>query len=366
MELSEIIAQKISMDGPISFCDYMEMCLYYPKLGYYSSAENKTGLKGDYYTTPYLTSLFGKMIGRQLEEMWQIMKKKKFTIVEYGAGTGILCYDILDYLKGNEELYEQVNYCIIEKSPEMRKTEQARLHEKVSWHDDIEDIPLVNGCILSNELVDNFSVHQVVMEDELFEVFVDYNNGFVELLYPASQEIKEYLSEQKIKLKKGFRTEINLQAIEWIKGIAKNLETGFVLTIDYGFPSFDLYSNNRSLGTLLCYHKHEINHCPYINIGAQDITAHVNFSALHYWGLKNGLNYTGFTNQGQFLIALGLLDNLRKMEETMPDDFITDKKNIFLINALIRDMGRKLKVLIQHKGLHRPVLSGLMFPLQLM
>ena len=365
MLVSEIIKQKIHEEGPISFCDFMEMCLYYPESGYYTSAEDKIGCNGDYYTSPYLTSLFGEMIGKQLEEMWRLLGKEKFTVVEYGAGTGALCKSILSYFKNNEELYDQLNYCIIEKSAAMRQKEKMILCEKLSWHKNIQDIAPVKGCILSNELVDNFSIHQVVMKDELMEVFVDFKNGFIETLRPASSELKNYLRALKINLPKGFRTEINLQVIDWMQEIGNALQKGFVVTIDYGFPSIELYSSRRNQGTLLCYHKHRINDCPYNNIGEQDITAHVNFSALHHWGLKNGLQYSGFTNQAHFLLSLGLADHLRETEKNITGECEDDKKKIFLIHSLLMDMGTKLKVLIQHKGLDQPSLTGLKFPHQL-
>ena len=132
MLLSEIIAEKIKREGPISFRDFMEMSLYYPELGYYTSIDDKIGKNGDYYTSSDLTSIFGAMIGTQIEEMWEIAGMEPFTIIEYGAGTGLLCHDILEYLKNNTKLYDELNYCIIEKSAVMREKQKKRLHEKVS------------------------------------------------------------------------------------------------------------------------------------------------------------------------------------------------------------------------------------------
>jgi SAM-dependent MidA family methyltransferase len=365
MSLSEIITERIRKDGPISFRDFMEMALYYPGAGYYTSAGDKIGKHGDFYTSPYFTSIFGEMLGRQLEEMWQVLGKKEFTVVEYGAGTGSLCRDILNQLKNNEELYDKLHYCIIEKSPVMREKEKTILREKVSWYDTIQDIPAITGCILSNEVVDNFSVHQVVMEEELMEVFVGYDNGFVELLKPASKELKDYLAQLNVRLPNGFRTEINLQAIDWIKEIAAALKKGFVLTIDYGYPSSELYSGDRSSGTLVCFNKHHTNYLPYSNIGEQDITAHVNFSALCHWGFQNGLESCGFTDQAHFLRALGLVNHLKEMEERGKFNQASDQEKAFLIQTFLMDMGSKFKVLIQHKGVQRPMLSGLMFSQQL-
>jgi SAM-dependent MidA family methyltransferase len=351
MQLSEIIIRKIQDEGPISFRDFMEISLYYPGLGYYTSANDRIGPEGDYYTSPNLTPSFGAMIGLRLEKMWESTGKGEFTIVEYGAGTGKLCQDILESLKKNTELYGKLKYCIIEKSPSMREKEKACLHEKVSWHDGIQDISDIVGCVLSNELVDNFAIHQVVMTDELMEVFVDYKDGFVELLKPAPKELKDYLDELNVALPKGFRTEINIEATQWIKEVAMALKKGYVMTIDYGFPSSGLYTSQKSCGTLACYNKHTINENPYINIGNQDITTHVNFSALCHWGIKNGLACCGLTNQADFLLELGFKEHLRKMLMAENNPATAIRKEIFLSHALLSDMGIKFKVLIQQKGI---------------
>lgn len=359
MPLTEIIKSKIKIEGPISFCDFMDMALYYPSFGYYNSPENKIGEDGDYYTSPVLSSLFGEMIGKQIEEMWLLLDKKPFTIVEYGAGTGALCFDILCYLKSNPDLYNQVNYCIIEKAEMMRKRQKNLLPEKVSWYNSINEIGEINGCILSNELLDNFSVHKVIMKEELMEVFVDYENDFVEIMRPANEKLKNYFNEQNIILQKDYCTEINLQAIDWVKEISGKLNSGFVITIDYGFSSNDLYSDKRNSGTLLCYKDHEINNSPYCNIGQQDITAHVNFSALAYWGEKSGLDCCGFTSQSNFLRSLGLMNYLRKLEMENIDE--NNKDFIFQINKLLVDMGNKFKVLILKKRVKSKILTGMQF-----
>jgi len=348
----------------MSFHDFMEMALYYPGLGYYTSEQDKIGVKGDFYTSPHFTSLFGEMIARQLEEMWHFSGRDEFTIVECGAGTGALCRDVLSQLKNNKELYRRLNYCIIEKSEAMRKKEKAILFEKVNWYDSIEDIPRFTGCVISNELLDNFSVHQVVMKDELMEVFVDHKNGFVESLRPASAALKEYIAQLNVELPYGFRTEINLEAIKWLGEISATLEKGFVMTIDYGSSSSELYRENRSKGTLVCYNKHRINDNPYWNIGNQDITAHVNFSALRHWGSMSGLEYCGYTDQANFLHSLGIVEHLRQKERSGRHANAGIINNAFLVHTLLTDMGNKFKVLIQQKGIPQPSLSGLRFSSQ--
>ncbi len=356
MRLSEIIIKKIKSEGPLSFHDFMEMALYHPKLGYYTSGTVKFGKNGDYYTSPVLSSIYGQMIGVQLEEMWEIMDKNPMIIVEYGAGSGALCLDILSYLKKNQPLYDDLKYYIIEKSPSLRQRQQKWLKEKIEWIDNINEIKDFCGCVLSNEVVDNFSVHLAVMEDELLEVFVDYTDKFIEILRPASEKIKECLIQQKICLPKGYRTEINLQAREWLREIATNLQRGFVITIDYGFLSNELYCSERKNGTLACYHQHAVNLDPYCNIGQQDITAHVNFSNLQFWGRNYGLECTGFCNQHDFLHSLGLAGYLRTLEKKSG---YKDNTTFYQVYKLLMEMGNKFKVLIQQKGIKSKSIKGM-------
>lgn len=366
IQLSEIIKKKIKEQGPVSFHDFMEMALYYPELGYYTSSSDKIGKRGDYYTSPYLTNVFGNTVAKQLEEMWLLTGKKDFTIVEYGAGMGLLSIDILKRLKLNKSFFDSVKYCIIEKSEAMRQKakkiiDHNLLNEKISWYNSINEIPPFTGCVLANEVLDNFSVHKVMMkENQLKEIFVGYDNDFVEILKPAGNDLKEYFIALGIELPNDFFAEVNLEAIEWIKKISCTLKKGFVLTIDYGYPSSELYQSHHRFGTLVCYHKHTVNDLPYENIGQQDITAHVNFSALKFWGAKHGLNNCGFTNQSQFLLGLGLTEQLRKLEEHEKYSFEVRKK-LMALHTLLMSMGRKFKVLIQQKGLTRPFLSGLQF-----
>ena len=354
MSASDIVISTIKQKGPISFRDFMEIALYDPEFGYYTSPGDKIGQYGDFYTSPFVTSSFGHMIAKQIMEMWGQLNVSEFTIVEYGAGTGILCNDILNYIKKEIQSYKHLNYFIIEKSPSMRETQAAVVPPEVKWVDHITEMKPFAGCILSNEVIDNFPFHQVYMDRQLMEVYIDHPDVFKEILQPASSSLQEYLDQLNINLPQGTRAEINLDALQWLKDISRVLQKGFVLTIDYGHAAASIYQ--RSQGTLVCYHKHQRNYCPYINIGTQDITTHVNFSALKHWGTINGLDYSGYTSQTYFLLGMGLTDECRQNETNhSPTNFL----RTFLI-----EMGSKLKVLIQHKGIRsRPLLSGLRFPL---
>jgi SAM-dependent MidA family methyltransferase len=344
----------------------MEMALYYPETGYYTSPGEKTGIRGDYYTSPVLDSIFGTMIGKQVEEMWHLLSEPCFTIVEYGAGNGALCHDIMAYLQQNEELYNGLTYYIIEKSPVMIEAEKVvleRFANKIKWCQNIKEIGDITGCILSNEVADNFSVHQVIMQDELMEIFVGYDEKFIEVPRPAAEELKDYLRRFNIILPKNFRSEINLQAEDWIVEIAAALKKGFVLTIDYGYPAAELYHPKKSSGTMLCYHHHTINDDPFLYIGEQDITTHINFSALLHTGAREGLEYCGFTTQSYFLSGLGLTNHLRQAERDIGTKTANPQKMSSITTLM--SMGQKFRVLIQQKGLKRVPLSGMQFPLQL-
>lgn len=388
MPVPEIIIDTIRSQGPLSFRDFMEMALYYPEQGYYASTHDRVGESGDFYTSAYLTCLFGEMIAGQLEEMWRNMGCRPFTIVEYGAGTGMLCRDILLRLLENTEMFDVLHYVIIEKSGPMRRRERELLAAegllpKVRWETSIDAVAPVDGCILSNELVDNFAVHQVVMKEQLMEVFVGYDEGFVELLRPASAELRDYLRELRVTLPRGYRAEINIEATQWIREVSAALDRGFVITIDYGNSSSGLY--NRSEGTLSCYRRHQVNHRPFEAVGEQDITSDVNFSALDHWGRQAGLEHCGFTSQTRFLQGLGLNRRLQQLERAAagaaaaicgnsshvmtPDGLASNgdpadlarQIDLRKLYTLLVDMGGKFKVLIQRKGIARQFLSGLQF-----
>ncbi|WP_153798457.1 class I SAM-dependent methyltransferase [Foetidibacter luteolus] len=363
MSLASIIADKIKIGGPISFYDFMGMALYYPELGYYTSPGSKIGQRGDYITVPHLSPVLGAMLGKQIEEMWILMgRPDHFTILEYGAGTGLLCDDILGYLKQNQALYEAVYYCIVEKSPaSLSKTNLKYPQTKVRFCKSAEEVGDVEGLILSNELVDNFAVHRIVMEDGMKEIFVDYTDSFKEILIPAPAALINYMDEMGVTLPEGFRTEVNLEAADWVKDAATMLKKGWIITIDYGFASDEMYIDKRNNGTLMCYYKHQLSTNPYLHIGEQDITSHVNFSALAHFGNKCGLTTCGLTSQAGFLLSLDFKSWLRHFFEKGKDIVKSAFQEALLTRTLLLDMGVKFKVLIQQKQTGSKNLSGLQF-----
>ncbi|MBL7930404.1 MAG: SAM-dependent methyltransferase [Bacteroidia bacterium] len=353
--LGEIIKQKILAAGPVSFRDFMEMALYYPQFGYYNTQCDKIGRKGDFYTSPLVSPVFGIMIARQLLQMAKHLNLESFTIVECGAGTGLLCSQVIEELNKSDLRFK---YYVLDCSETMLQKAKLLLNDRVEYCRSLNEIPQIEGCFISNELIDNFPVHKVVMQEQLMEIFVDYKDGFKEIQVPASDSLKNYFEALEVRLPKGYSTEINLDAIQWVNRVSKCLQKGYVLTIDYGHPSWDLYNPERNGGTLKCINKHKLSYSPYEFIGQQDITSHVNFSALCLWGAMNGLDYAGYVTQGDFLEALGFLDYM-KFKRQEEKRFMQYETDAFLTHLLLNDMGNKFKVLIQHKGISAKLLSGL-------
>jgi SAM-dependent MidA family methyltransferase len=212
--LERKIAGKIKDEGPITFETFMKMALYEPGLGYYSSDGIEIGKAGDYYTSQHLHPVFGAMLGKQLEEMWEIMGRPSvFYAVEPGAGEGYMCHDILQFLN-DKDIYAVLKYVIVEPHPFMmgkQKMLLAKYTGKIAWSSSLKELKELKGCILSNELFDAFPVHLIEMEDELKEIYVVAENDlFTELrLPPGTQALAGYLEEFSIQLSPGFRTEIN-------------------------------------------------------------------------------------------------------------------------------------------------------------
>ncbi|MEO8174119.1 MAG: SAM-dependent methyltransferase [Sediminibacterium sp.] len=357
MPLTDILIKKIKNDGPLSFHDFMEMALYYPEGGYYAGGSERIREKNDPQSGPEFSEVFGLLLAKQLEEMWKLTGSYYFTIIEYGAGNGSLCHEILSYFRRQPELYERLRYCIIEKSPAMIRKEKKLLCEKAEWYDSIGDIFFEVGCILSNEVLTNFAVHEVVMQKDLMEVYIDYQDGFKEILFPASHELKEYLKEQNVVLPAGYRTEINLEALTWLEKNAVALQKGFLVTIDYGFPAQEFFSLSRHKGNLGCYQKQATDGSLYHAIGEQDINSHVNFSALHHWGNRFGLSCCGFTSQAHFLHGLGLVPLL----DTITAKGSACKERLIQLYRKVMCLSNRFNILVQQKGLEVPPLSGLHF-----
>ena len=370
--LRQIIAEEIRAKGPLPFARFMEICLYHPQYGYYASGRGRRGREGDYYTSPTVHPIFGALLGKQLAQMLRILGAGAFEVVEMGGGEGYLCMDILDYLQQEEpQFYDRLRYRMVEISPVVIERQRRLLapHEaKVAWHqpDEMTD-QKIQGCFLSNELVDSFPVHRVVMEaGALREIFVDLDKGGIKEVQgdASTPELVEYFRRLGITLAEGQQAEVNLEALRWLQGVAQGLEQGFVITVDYGYPAEELYSPLRHAGTFLCYQGHRVLSDPYACPGLQDMTAHVDFTSLIACGEGYGLQLTGLVPQYRFLLALGILEQVARVGEGKEEGEAMAERLTIKNLILPGGMGETFKVLIQHKGIAKPQLEGLRRPLQ--
>ena len=367
--LEQIIIEKIKREGPVPFETFMDMALYHPEYGYYASSTSALGREGDFFTSPHLHPIFGAMIVRQLYEMWQTMgKPPEFDIVEMGAGHGYLAKDIFDYLQHASEsmsaFLDSARYHIVEPYGHFENKQRTVLGDelpnkrRITWVKSLSGLKNIKGCIFSNELLDAFPVHLIGMNETVKEIVVNYDDDKFreEMRDVRLREITNYINTFSISLSPGYKTEINLRIKEWLESVAAVLKEGFVLTIDYGYSAKEYYSEDRTGGTLLCYHKHTLNDSPYRNIGQQDITAHVNFSSLKLWGDDLGLRTVGCCPQGTFLTAAGIDEMILELYSDSAD-YLSE---ISRIKRLIfpQGMGDSHNVIIQYKGDKMPALRG--------
>ncbi len=365
-ELTLQLQQQIDSAAGITFAKFMEQALYHPEYGYYTAERERIGKKGDFFTSSSVHSCFGRLIARQLEQMWQLLGRGDFVIVEQGAGEGHLCLDILDALSETApEFYDYLEYRLIEISPDNRQRQEELLQHhlssgRVTWCE-LADMQEIQGCFISNELLDAFPVHLIEKHaGELREIYVVNKDGcFSEELRPlSSSSIEEYFQSVNIEPAEGNRCEVNLAAGDWMSQVAGALQRGFVLTIDYGYLAEELYAPYRHAGTLLCYHQHQTNENPYQRVGGQDITAHIDFTSLQKVGEQYNLETLYFGQQYQFLMGLGFLEMLIELEsrETDPAKAQALRMNLKTLILPEGGMGESFKVLIQGKNVGCPEL----------
>ena len=357
--LENLLLERILTEGPLPFSRFMESCLYHPEYGYYMTSRQKIGRDGDFFTSSSVHALFGQLIAKQLHQMWEILGcPANFIVAEQGAGAGHLCLDILNALEADfPDFYSLLRYKIVEIS-EANRFLQAQLlsrhQDAVSWCSQSDLIGMI-GCFLSNELIDAFPVHLVEKRNgKLFEVCVGVADGTFQevLLEPSTEELAEYLEWVGVELVEGNRAEINLAAPLWLTTVAELLHRGFVLTIDYGYLASELYAPWRTTGTLMCYFQHTSGENPYLRIGEQDLTAHVDFTALIKAGEASGLQQLFYGDQCKFLLGLGFVEALLHAQAREKEPHHAQALRLTLKNLILPDggMGGIFKVLIQGKG----------------
>lgn len=365
--LAAILAEQIRSRGRITVAEYMDACLYHPQLGYYTKADQSE--RRDYITSVDVTPVFGRLLARQFHEMWAVLRRPEpFALVEVGAGTGRLAKQVLGCARESlGEFYSAMRYVAVERSAVSRNAQRQSLQDHIENERfcSSESLPaeIRFGCIFSNELFDAFAVHRVQrISEKLREVYVRQSqNGFGEELGPLSSvAISEYFDAQRIALREGQMAEANLAACRWIEDAARRLDRGFVLTIDYGYEAPQLYDGHHMRGTLLAYDRHRAGEDFYRAPGAQDLTAHVNFTALDMWGVRGGLIRAGFTSQTNFLLALARQSNFADLDNvgtSEHENIAAHSQFKMLIHP--EGMGETFKVLIQQKGIDSVQLAGL-------
>jgi len=326
------------------------------------------GASGDYYTSPMAHPAFGALLAHQLFQMWQLLNcPAKFTVVETGAGNGLLCHDVVAHSAHlPPEFRRSLRYICLDRRPapgvenSLAETDGMPLVARAA----ASGLPLQAfvGCVLSNEFLDSFPVHQVtVRSGSLQEVYVGLRGeDLVEIIGESSTTaLAARLVDLGIEMAEGQTAEINLGLDRWAQQVVAALDTGFVLTIDYGHRAEELYSpERRHRGTLTTFHRHTQTDAPFRHIGRQDITAQVDFTSVVNAGRRAGLEVLGFSTQGQFLSSLGL-DHFRRRLASLdlPDSIIQSNRAGMLDLARPGGLG-DFKVLAQGKGVGQPDLWG--------
>jgi SAM-dependent MidA family methyltransferase len=367
-KMKEIIIEMIRQtpEHMIPFRVYMEAALYHPAGGYYQQPRLKIGKQGDFYTNASVGAVYGEVLADVIWEMvGNISYGGKRAIVEMGGGHGQLSTRILQYLCDKyEPARETIVYIMIEKSEYHRRIQEEALrsfHDKIEicWYESIaqakRDFPQVRGVLFSNELPDAFPVHLIEYRDgawhEIYVTIDEDNRVLKEVLGCVAPDVAEYIVREKIPPLEGYRTEVNIESVYWMRDVAEWLGEGYVMTVDYGYERERLYAPSRRQGTLLCYRNHTVSEDPYRSPGQVDITSHVNFSALMDVGEKAGLETIGFYTQQQFLMQAGILTRLQ--EHGGGDPFMNGaaKRNRAIRQLILSEgMGQAFRVLLQGKG----------------
>jgi SAM-dependent MidA family methyltransferase len=305
--------------GQISFHDYMQMVLYAPGLGYYSAGSIKLGEAGDFITAPELSPLFSRCLARQCAQVLAV--SADYNLLEFGAGSGRMAADILLTLERLQQLPN--HYYILELSGELRQRQQQTLEQmaphllqRVSWLQQLPD--QFSGVILANEVFDAMPVHLLHKQGkQIFECYVTYDeDGFrFQQVVVVDEELHSRVQPWLEQWPEQYTTEINLDGEAWINSLADIMQQGVILAIDYGFPAREYFHPQRSQGTLMCHYRHYSHDDVFFYPGLQDITAHVNFTALAEAALASGLTVEGYTTQAYFLMANALEQEMQLIQE---------------------------------------------------
>ena len=360
-EVVAAIGREIAARGGwIPFARFMELALYAPGLGYYSAGARKFGAAGDFVTAPEMSAFFGRALARQAAE---VMEASQPLLLEVGAGSGRLAADLLLELEALGSLPER--YEILDLSADLRERQQATLAaatphllSRVHWLDRLPEG--FSGVVVANELLDAMPAHVVAWrEDGIFERGVGFaeTGGFTWQERPATGALLAAAGEigSQCSLPPGYESEISLAARAWAAEWGHRLQCGALLLIDYGFPRREFYHQQRGRGTLMCHYRHHSHPDPFHLPGLQDVTVHVDFTAIIAAADAAGLELLGYTSQGRFLLNCGILDLLAR-EQPGTLEYIRASG---AINKMLmpHEMGELFKVIAIGRGIARPLLG---------
>lgn len=346
--LSTLICDKIQQEGPLFFAEYMQLALYHPELGYYNNGMQKFGVGGDFITAPEISPLFGQCISRQIAAIFSELDKPN--MLEFGAGSGQLAVHILLELEALNRL--PTHYYILELSAELKQRQYQKIAEKIPhlqnrviW---LNKLPTpFEGVVIANEVLDAMPVQRFCRQENTPWVYaVDCEkNVLQEKLIPAPVEMLQAIMP--LLKDDGYSSEINLWLSPWFTSLADCLTRGVVLLVDYGFPQQEYYHQDRYMGTLMCHYQHHTHSDPYLWPGLQDITAHVDFTAVAKAAHAAGFTLAGYTTQAHFLFSCGLMALAEKQFSSLETTWVANQAIKKLV--LPSEMGELFKVMALSK-----------------
>ncbi len=367
--LEQRIIARIQDKGPMPFVDFMEAALYTPKLGYYANDAEKFGEQGDFTTAPNISPLFAHCVAKQCQQVLELLDEG--SVVEVGAGNGQMACDILLFLEKEGCLPSQ--YLIIERSVALRQVQRQTLEEKanhclnhVIWVDEIPNN--LNAIVIANELLDALPAHRfkwskgqcyssfIAVDDKqrLYEMYIPENDALLErVVNSINTDLADGFFD-------GQHGEVNLNALSWLENVAARLQKGMVLILDYGYPQQEYYHPQRKDGTRKCFYRQHQHNDPFVLMGLQDISCHVNFTALVQLAVANGLDLSGFSTQAGFLVGCGITQQLNEL--TRERESQTLKESVSLssqMDTLLSPggMGELVKAIGFQKNLDNPMIG---------